>query len=74
MVKLKEIVSKPRSYFINAMATDGPGRLWMGAQTRAEDSGLFDNSDLLKPIKTGAATGAVTAIVRGSGRRHLDRH
>src|SRR6185503_12769206 len=31
------------------------------------DSGLFDSSDLLKPGKTSAQTGTVTAIVRGSG-------
>ncbi len=47
----KEIVSKPRSYFINAIATDGQGRFWVGAQARGEDSGLFDSSDALKPIK-----------------------
>ena len=63
----KEIVSKPRSYFINALASDGAGHLWAGAQARGEDSGLFDNSDLLKPIKTSTQTGAVTAIVRGAG-------
>jgi len=63
----KEIVSKPRSYFINAMTTDGAGRLWVGTQTRGEDSGLFDASDLMKPARAPAATGAVTAIVRGTG-------
>lgn len=63
----KEIVSKPRSYFINAMATDGQGRLWVGAQARGEESGLFDSTDALKPTRAGAATGTVTAIVRGSG-------
>jgi signal transduction histidine kinase len=62
----KEIVSKPRSYFINALQTDGNGKLWVGAQARGEDSGLFDSSDLLKPSKTSAQTGAVTAIVRGT--------
>jgi len=63
----KEIVSKPRSYFINALLTDGNGRLWVGAQARGDDSGLLDSSDLLKPNKTAAQTGAVTAIVRGNG-------
>jgi signal transduction histidine kinase len=63
----KEVVSKPRSYFINALQTDGDGKLWAGAQARGEDSGLFDSSDLLKPGKTSAQTGTVTAIVRGSG-------
>jgi signal transduction histidine kinase len=63
----KELVSKPRSYFINAMATDGSGRLWLGAQTRADDSGLFDSNDPLKPIKANAPTGAVMTIARGTG-------
>ena len=62
----KEIVSKPRSYFINALQTDGEGKLWVGAQARGDDSGLIDSSDLLKPAKTAAQTGAVTAIVRGA--------
>jgi signal transduction histidine kinase/streptogramin lyase len=63
----KEIVSKPRSYFINALAADGEGHLWFGAQARGDDGGLFDSSDLLKPNKASVPTGAVTAIVRGSG-------
>jgi signal transduction histidine kinase len=63
----KEIVSKPRSYFINAMATDGQGRLWVGAQARGEDSGLFDTTETLKPVKAVAQTGTVTAIQRGVG-------
>jgi hypothetical protein len=63
----KEIVSKPRSYFINALQTDGEGKLWVGAQARGEDSGLLDSGDPLKPTKIAAQTGAVTAIVRGTG-------
>jgi signal transduction histidine kinase/ligand-binding sensor domain-containing protein len=63
----KEVVSKPRSFFVNALQTDGDGKLWVGAQARGDDSGLLDSSDLLKPIKAAAPTGAVTAIVRGAG-------
>jgi signal transduction histidine kinase/ligand-binding sensor domain-containing protein len=63
----KEIVSKPRSYFINALQTDGGGKLWAGAQARGEDSGLLDNGDPLRPTKIATQTGAVTAIVRGTG-------
>jgi signal transduction histidine kinase len=65
--EVREIASKPRSYFINALATDAAARLWAGAQTRGEDSGLWDSSDPLKPAKANAPTGAVTAIVRGAG-------
>ncbi len=63
----KEVISKPRSYFINAMTTDGAGRLWVGARARGDDSGLFDNNDLMKPAKASAPTGTVSAIVRGTG-------
>jgi signal transduction histidine kinase/ligand-binding sensor domain-containing protein len=62
----KEVVSKPRSYFLNALEVDSHGRLWTGARARPEESGLFENGDSLKPAKAGAATGSVTAIARGS--------
>jgi len=62
----KEINARPRSYFINALETDGKNRLWVGTRARAEDSGLFDSNDPLKPVKASSITGAVTAIVRGS--------
>ena len=61
----KEVISKPRIYFVNALETDSQGRLWVGVKTRAEDSGLFDQSDPLKPTKANGATGPVMAITRG---------
>ena len=63
----KEIVSKPRSYFINALTTDSQGHLWSGGLGRGEDGALFDSSDPLKPIKIAAPTGTVAAIARGAG-------
>ncbi|MFN2579168.1 MAG: two-component regulator propeller domain-containing protein [Pyrinomonadaceae bacterium] len=63
----KEIQSKPRSYFINALETDSRGRLWAGVKGRGEESSLFDETDPLKPAKSGAATGPVTLIARGAG-------
>jgi signal transduction histidine kinase/ligand-binding sensor domain-containing protein len=62
----KEVVSKPRSFFINALETDSRGRLWVGARARVEEGGLFDSGDPLKPRKVTAATGPVTAIARGT--------
>jgi len=62
----KEVISKPRSYFINALEADPRGKLWVGARGRAEESALFDQSDPLKPTKANAATGPVTAIGRGA--------
>jgi signal transduction histidine kinase/ligand-binding sensor domain-containing protein len=65
--EVKEIQSKPRSFFINALETDAHGRLWVGARGRPEESALFDQSDPLKPAKANAPTGPVTAITRGAG-------
>jgi signal transduction histidine kinase/ligand-binding sensor domain-containing protein len=62
----RDVLSKVRSYFINALAVDSQGRLWTGSRARPEESGLFDNGDPLKPAKVNAATGPVTAITRGS--------
>jgi len=62
----REVTSKPRSYFVNALEVDSHGRLWTGVRVRPEESGVFDNEDLLKPVKANAATGPVTAIARGS--------
>jgi len=63
----KEVVSKPRSFFINALETDVHGRLWVGARGAKDDSAIFDQSDPLKPARANAATGPVTAIAHGAG-------
>ena len=65
--QVKEIQSKPRSFFINALERDSRARLWVGAKGRAEESSLFDQSDPLRPAKNNAATGPVTFIAQGSG-------
>jgi signal transduction histidine kinase/ligand-binding sensor domain-containing protein len=62
----RDVISKPRSYFINALEVDAHGRLWTGVRASAEESGFFDNDDPLKPTKANASTGPVTAIIRGS--------
>ena len=62
----KEIVSKPRSFFINAIATDAKDRLWVGARGGKDESAIFDQSNLLKPSKANASTGPVMAIARGA--------
>lgn len=66
--RIKEIISRPRAFFVNAIAADDRGQLWFGAETSALDSGLFASPDLLHPAKIGAGTGTVTALtfnVRG---------
>src|SRR5437763_9120056 len=62
----KEIVSKPRSFFINAIDTDAKGKLWVGARGGKDESAIFDQTDLLKPAKASASTGPVLAIARGA--------
>ncbi|HYV25699.1 MAG TPA: ATP-binding protein [Pyrinomonadaceae bacterium] len=62
----KEIVSKPRSFFINAIDTDARDRLWVGARGGKDESAIFDQTDLLKPLKASAASGPVMAIARGA--------
>jgi signal transduction histidine kinase len=62
----KEVVSKPRNYFVNALETDGQGHLWVGGRARAEESGLLDSGEPLKPSKANAPTGPVMAIARGA--------
>lgn len=61
-----EVVSKPRSFFINALETDARGGLWVGARSRPEESGLLESGQILKPSKANAATGPVMAIARGA--------
>jgi signal transduction histidine kinase len=63
----KEVVSKPRSFFINALETDVHGRLWVGARAGKDESAIFDQSDLSKPTRANASTGPVTAIAHGAG-------
>lgn len=59
---VKEILSRPRTFFVEAIETDARGRLWFGAETSAEDSGFYDSVDLMRPQKIGAGMGAVTAL------------
>jgi len=58
----REIVSKPRSFFINAIETSPSGKCWIGAETSPADSGLFDATDLIHPAKIGSGVGTVTAL------------
>jgi signal transduction histidine kinase/sugar lactone lactonase YvrE len=59
---VKEILSRNRAFFVEAIETDAEGRAWFGAQTTTEDSGLFESADLLRPVKIGAGTGTVLAL------------
>lgn len=59
---VKEVLSRPRAFFVEAMETDARGHLWFGADTSAEDSGLYNATDLTHPEKIGAGLGKVTAL------------
>jgi signal transduction histidine kinase/ligand-binding sensor domain-containing protein len=59
---VREVLSRPRAYFVEAIETDNNGRAWFGAETSGEDSGLFDGRDLMRPEKVGSGTGKVTAL------------
>jgi signal transduction histidine kinase/streptogramin lyase len=58
----KEIISHPRSYFIEALETDSRGHLWLGAKTSADGLGLYDASAPQHPFAMDAPTGTVTAL------------
>ncbi|HEX8285656.1 MAG TPA: two-component regulator propeller domain-containing protein [Pyrinomonadaceae bacterium] len=61
----KEVLGRPRTFYVEALARDPSGALYMGAQTSASDSGIFkiEEGRLARPSKVaGAATGTVTAL------------
>jgi len=59
---IKEILSRPRPFFVDAIETDSRGNFWLGAETSPEDSGLFQGTELSRPEKIGAGVGTVTAL------------
>lgn len=58
---LQEIVSRPRAFSVEALATDNQGRLWFGADVPKSESGLFASEQLLKPVPVGTPND-VTAL------------
>jgi ligand-binding sensor domain-containing protein/signal transduction histidine kinase len=57
-----EFFSRPRPFFINDLLRDRKGDLWLGAQTKPEDSGFYLSTDIARPVKIGAEIGTVTAL------------
>ncbi|HEV7376523.1 MAG TPA: two-component regulator propeller domain-containing protein [Pyrinomonadaceae bacterium] len=62
---VREIRSTPRPFFVETIEQDAKNRLWYGAKAKAEDSGLYEASDTLRPKKTGTGLGMVTALRAG---------
>ncbi|HEY0099540.1 MAG TPA: two-component regulator propeller domain-containing protein [Pyrinomonadaceae bacterium] len=58
----KEIQSRPRAFFINALATAADGHLWIGARAKRGESGLYMADDPARPSKIDLNTGAVMAL------------
>ncbi|HEV7902242.1 MAG TPA: two-component regulator propeller domain-containing protein, partial [Pyrinomonadaceae bacterium] len=63
----KEINSRPRAYFIEALERDARGVLWLGARARAGESGLYLAKDPAQPARVGEGLGTVTALRAGAG-------
>jgi signal transduction histidine kinase/streptogramin lyase len=63
---VSEIRSSPRPFFVETIEQDARGRLWYGAKAKAEESGLYQAHDALRPVKTGAGLGMVTALRAGA--------
>jgi signal transduction histidine kinase/ligand-binding sensor domain-containing protein len=60
--EIKEITSRPRAYFVEAIEKDDKGRIWIGTQSRADTGGLYQFTDPLRPIRIAGGIGAVTAL------------
>ncbi|MDT7542187.1 MAG: hypothetical protein QOE33_2091 [Acidobacteriota bacterium] len=48
--RAREVLSRPRPYFVEAVDADGRGGLWIGARARGADGGLYAGSD---PLSSG---------------------
>ena len=54
--------TKPFTYFVNAVATDGNGKLWAGARARKEEPAALKEDDRSTLVRTDAPTGPVMTI------------
>jgi len=63
---VKEVLSRPRPFFIEAIEKDSEGHLWLGAKTSFEGGGLYDATALERPVQKDASTGTVTALRAGA--------
>lgn len=57
-----EITTRPRPYFVNVLAKDKTGKIWLGTQPRGSESGLYNSENLSEPNKIGSGLGNVNAI------------
>lgn len=59
---VQEIMTAPRPFFINYLANDKHGKLWIASQTRGQESGLYLSEDIFRPKKIGDGLGTINAI------------
>ena len=57
-----ETFSRPRPFFVNALAQDKRGNLWLGADANKAETGLFLLQDIGRPKRIGARLGNVLSI------------
>ena len=60
--EVTEIKSKPRQYFVTAIAIGVDGKPWFGTDRIRQDFGLYDGSDPLKPRRVVESGRSVTSI------------
>jgi signal transduction histidine kinase len=63
--QVSEIRSTPRPFFVETIEQDAQNHLWYGAKAKAEDSGLYEAGDLMRPKKIGTGLGMVWALRAG---------
>ncbi|MET0751804.1 MAG: two-component regulator propeller domain-containing protein [Pyrinomonadaceae bacterium] len=57
-----ETFSRPRPFFVNALAQDARGNVWLGADARGAESGFFSFNDIARPVQISVESGNVLAI------------
>src|SRR5215471_11821261 len=60
--RVKEVTSKPKSFFVRSLAVDRKGNIWIGAEAPRAESGLYQATDPARPEKVSAETGTVTGL------------
>jgi len=63
--EVNPIITRPHPYFINILAQDGEGKIWVGARSSRGNSGLFVSDGLPKLKGVGQNLGTVNTISFG---------
>ncbi len=63
----RESPLRPPTYFVRALETDADGKLWLGARSRKEESGLYQGTAPHNLVRVDAPTGTISTIRVGNG-------